>query len=136
MTSLTWNYNTPSKLTGCGIDAERIERFDSFVSSVEYPMPFVFSGEEVKHFNQLPDPSKGFCAAFCSKEALFKAVSEHYNFSECELFLSGKHTWQTLKLGDALHKQFGIDFAKVRLEFFEFPSYKECLATVYLFENI
>ena len=136
MKSLTWNYNTSFKLIGCGIDAERIGRFDSFASSDEYPMPFVFSWEEIKYFDQLSNPAKGFCSAFCCKEALYKGITKAYNYPECEFFLSGENPWQTLKLSDSLSQQFGIDSAKVRLYFLKYPSYTECLAAVYLFKNI
>lgn len=136
MTSLTWNYKTSLNLIACGIDAERVERFNSIVNSDKYPMPFIFSKEEIKHINQLSAPAKGFCAAFCSKEAFYKAISAHYNFCDCELFLSETDPWQTLIINDNLCKQFGIDKAKARVEFFNHADYTECLASVYLYKSI
>jgi phosphopantetheinyl transferase (holo-ACP synthase) len=136
MTSLTWNYETSHKLVACGIDTERVDRFSQYVTDDEYPMPFVFSREEVRHFRRLINPEKGFCAAFCSKEAFFKAVSSHYNFPECELFLSGDNVWQKIKLSSNICKEFKIDAAIARINFISYASYLECLAAVYLFKEI
>ena len=135
MISLTWNYNTPSNLIGCGIDGERVDRFNLYIANDERPMPFVFSGEEIKYFNQLSNPAKGFCSAFCCKEAFYKAVSGYYNFPECELLSCGDNPWQALKLSDALCIQFGIDLAMARIEFIQYQSYVECLAAVYVFKD-
>lgn len=134
MTSLTWNYNTSLNLIGCGIDAERIERFKPYNINDEHPMPFVFSGDEITYFDQLSDPVKGLCSAFCCKEALYKAISKDYNFPDCELFLSEDNYWHNLKLSDDLHNRYGINIAKARIEFIKYQSYVECLAAVYVFK--
>jgi len=135
MISLTWIYNTSFNLIGCGIDAERVERFSPYIASDEHPIPFVFSGEEIKFFNQLSNPAKGYCSAFCCKEALYKAVSGYYNFTDCELFLSEDNPWQNLKLSNLICEQFGIDHALARIEFSQYQSYIECIAVVYLFKD-
>ena len=134
MISLTWIYKSPYKLFACGLDAEQVERFIGYITNGDHPMPFVFSKEEIRHFNQLAEPEKGFCAAYCSKEAFFKAVSLPYNFNECELYFSDEASWQTLKLSDDIKKKFGILSAEVKLEFFEYP-FQECIAAVYLFKD-
>ncbi len=136
MTSLTWNYEASHKLIACGIDAERVDRFDKYVANDEYPMTFVFSEKESIHFDKLANPATGFCAAFCSKEAFFKAVSRHYNFPECELFLTGNDVWQKIKLSSNLCEEFKIDSAIARINFIYNPSYLECMAAVYVFKDI
>ena len=135
MISLTWNYKISRKLIACGIDAEQVERFAPYAASDEHPMPFVFSGDEIKHFKELANPVKGFCAAFCCKEALYKAISQHYNFPDCELFLSGNNAWQILKLSNQLCEELKIDTAIARINFIPYSSYMECLATVYVFKD-
>jgi len=87
MISLTWNYNHHYKFASCGVDAERIDRFLSITRGSDFPMPFVFSAREAKYIQKLANPERGFCASFCCKEALFKALSASYNFPECEFFM-------------------------------------------------
>ena len=134
MRLLTWNYKTPLSLISCGIDAERIDRFKPYIINDDHPMPFVFSGEEITYIRQLSDPAKGLCSAFCCKEALFKAISKHYNFPDCELFLTEGNQWHNLKLSHDLHTRYGINKAEARIEFINFQSYVECLAAVYVFK--
>jgi len=135
MTSLTWNYKSSYHLIACGIDAERVDRFIPYTAGDEHPMPFVFSEEEIRHCKKLDYPEKGFCAAFCSKEALFKALSRPYNFPECELFFCGDDAWQDLKLSTSMCNENRIHSAHARIQFFFYPSYMECLSAVYVFRE-
>ncbi len=52
-------------------------------------MPFVFTRKERSRCRRLSDPAAGLCAAFCVKEALYKAIGRPYNFTDCE-FLPGR----------------------------------------------
>ncbi len=72
-------------MVGCGVDGETISRFSSHVAQPA-PLPMVFSPQEVEHIKKLADPEIGFCAAFCCKEAVFKALGKPIDFVECELF--------------------------------------------------
>ena len=135
MTSLRWNYETSNCLVACGIDAERVDRFKSYIAGDEHPMPFVFSKDEIKHIRKLTNPEKGFSAAFCTKEAFFKAVSKIYNLSECELFFTGDDGWQKIKLSSDLCKDLKINSAVAKIEFISYPFYMECLAAVYVFKE-
>jgi len=40
---------------------------------------------------RLSDPAAGLCAAFCVKEAMYKAIGLPYNFTDCE-YLPGRTT--------------------------------------------
>ena len=72
-------------LIGCGIDGETIERFSN-LSCQDNPYPMVFSTSEINHIKTLAEQADGFCASFCCKEAVFKALGHPFNFTECELF--------------------------------------------------
>ncbi len=77
------NFSTNLRLIGCGVDGESISRFLSYVGQ-SAPLPLVFSSREVEYINSLVEPACGFCAAFCCKEAVYKAISQPMNFIECE----------------------------------------------------
>ena len=134
MRLLTWNYKTPLSLISCGIDAERIERFKPYIVNDDHPMPFVFSRDEIAYISRLSDPTKGFCSAFCCKEALYKAISKDFNFPDCQLFLTENNNWHSLRLSDEFRNQYGINKAEAYIEFITFQSYVECLAAVYVFK--
>jgi phosphopantetheinyl transferase (holo-ACP synthase) len=74
-------------LCACGIDAETPARFRHMADDPDWPMPFVFSRREIEHCRALRHPEQGLCAAFCCKEAFFKAIGVPYNYPDCELLL-------------------------------------------------
>jgi phosphopantetheinyl transferase (holo-ACP synthase) len=88
-TSLTWTSDSCRRLLSCGIDSERVARFRRMARDRSRFMPFVFTSRERSRCRRLPDPAAGLCAAFCVKEALYKALGSPYNFTDCE-FLPGR----------------------------------------------
>ncbi len=89
----------------------------------------VFSAREVEYINRLADPAFGFCAAFCCKEAVFKALGQPINFVECELLYIPDQVIQQprLSFGTAIPE---IADCSVRI----FPNLPgELVAVAYLF---
>jgi phosphopantetheinyl transferase (holo-ACP synthase) len=113
MTLSTWSFETASCLHGLGVDCEKVRRFDNLQNEGDHPLPFVFSKKEVLHNRSLENPAQGFCMCFCCKEAVFKAIGEPYNFSECEIFpvLEKEHTFSPIEISmsTALRNQCGVD---------------------------
>ncbi len=101
-------------LLGCGVDAERIARFRKLAVQAD-PMPIVFSKAEVSHNRTLPDPAVGFCASFCCKEALYKAVDTPFNFSDCEFSYHPADDDHVLTLSPNLQEKIGIIDVRVRI---------------------
>ena len=60
-------------LLGAGIDAERIERFEKLASGGRV-WRHVYSPRETGHLAAQPLAAHAFCAAFCAKEAVCKAL--------------------------------------------------------------
>ncbi len=83
--SSRWTFSSSRKIFGCGIDSERVERFGTFRNSEDRPFPFVFAPGEHQRLLLLEDPPNGFCAAFCCKEAVHKAVGAFYDYTQCVL---------------------------------------------------
>jgi len=132
--SEAWLLDTGLKLFACGVDAERISRFEKLVGESR-PWPLVFSAREAAHARKTKNPAEALCAAFCCKEALFKALERPFSFPECEVldsFRRGKvrsgavrryelcpygHTTNAgaLKLSREIRRRFGIRRAIVRI---------------------
>ena len=125
---LTWHCRSASRLLACGVDAERIERFEE-LSGRELPWPMVFSPGEASHNRGLPDPAEGFCAAFCCKEAVFKAIEQPFRFTDCELLLDPGRPDQALRLSPGLCGRLGIAASSARILH---PRRGELAAVVYL----
>ena len=94
-------------LLGCGVDAERVARFRKFADET-CPMPMVFSEAEVAHNRTLANPEVGFCASFCCKEALCKALEHPFNFPECEFLYRDAPAPHGVTLAPALRNELGI----------------------------
>lgn len=135
MKSLTWHYNHHYKLASCGVDAERVDRFLSITRESDFPMPFVFSTKEIKHNQNLANPLRGFCASFCCKEALFKAISASYNFPECEFFLEEAKNSHRLIISEKLKNEICIAESIVEIEFVDYSDYEECFVIVWIFKK-
>ncbi|NTU60647.1 MAG: 4'-phosphopantetheinyl transferase superfamily protein [Deltaproteobacteria bacterium] len=112
MTSSTWTSETALRLIGCGVDAERPERFEK-LGAVRKPWRLVYSEREVAHAQGLADPAQGYCAAFCCKEAVVKALEESFPFPECEVFYREDET-ATIRLSDDLAARSGVRASEVR----------------------
>jgi phosphopantetheinyl transferase (holo-ACP synthase) len=139
-TSLTWRFETesPLRFIGCGIDSEKVDRFDGLVARAGSPMPFVFSHREVRHNRGLPHPAEGFCVGFCLKEAARKALPGPLNFSECEVFGEPGPLGATnrihMRLSDALKREFCIEKAVCTAEVSGLDP-NEIVAAVYFFSR-
>ncbi len=129
---ITWPLDSSVSFRRVGIDAESPERVWSLLCSGGRPGPHVFSSREVAHNRTLPDAAAGFCACFCTKEALFKALNRSYNYLECELFLNPAAEEQELHLSPALQRECGIGASLAKVVF---PGTGECLAAVFLSEK-
>lgn len=86
-TSLTWTFSSCCRLVSCGIDSERVGRFRRWSKDGSAFLPFVFTKKERSRCRRLSNPAAGLCAAFCVKEALYKALGRPYNFTDCEFLL-------------------------------------------------
>jgi phosphopantetheine--protein transferase-like protein len=114
MTSRTWTFEAPGPLLGCGIDSEKIARFEK-VAADETPWPLIFTPAEVAHARSSADPARRFCASFAAKEAVFKALGAPYNFTDCELLPDFDREEQDLRLAEALRRERGVTAAKAFL---------------------
>lgn len=86
MTLLTWRFDRPGTLIGCGVDVETVDRFQSVAENDDHSMPFVFTQKEIVHARRQLRPAQTLCVAFSCKESLFKALRRPYNYTQCETF--------------------------------------------------
>jgi phosphopantetheine--protein transferase-like protein len=115
-TSSTFNYKKSGRLIGAGLDIEQIHRFNSPLFSGLHPFPFLFSKKEYQFCDASKSRALVLCAAFCAKEALFKAIGKPYAFSDCQLFWDGKSKDCELQLSKNLKTEFGITEALVQIK--------------------
>ena len=138
ITLSTWSFEAASRLLGVGVDAEKVQRFESLGKPGDPALPLVFSKKEALHNQNLECPAIGFCMCFCCKEAFFKALGEPYDFTECEVFPEPqkRHTFSPLEItiGKDLQAHHHIDRAVC---FFDENGVddEEMVAVVYLFGN-
>ena len=129
--SLPQVFDSTPALAGCGIDCEKISRIESITGDDDHPLPFVFSKAEIEHCRKSAEPAQGLCAAFCCKEALYKALRRPYNFTECEAFFDGKSFTVAVSISEAFRNENG--FVELRAAITANPLDKnELIATVYL----
>jgi len=129
-TSSTWSFDSGLPLRGCGVDLERVARFEHLVPPDADRWPLVFSGREIEHARSLGDPARALCAAFCCKEALFKALGTMFEYPECELLFDPESDGQQLLLDAGLVRKQGIAASSTRVRPW---GQAECLAVVYVF---
>ncbi len=119
-------------LAGVGIDAERVERFGKLGAGA-VPWRHVYSPREAAHLASLPEAALAFCAVFCIKEAVCKALGERYRFPECECLLAPGSPVQRLELSPGLAQRHGLGGGWSRLHE-EYPAVRgECVAEARLF---
>lgn len=138
ITLSTWSFETASRLLGVGVDAEKVQRFESLGETGASALPLVFSKREALHNQNLERPATGFCMGFCCKEAFFKALGEPYDFTECEIFprLQKRHTFSPIEI--TIGKDLQARHHLVRAVcFFDGTGLdnEEMVAVVYLFGN-
>ena len=83
-----WTIDAPLRLAGCGVDAERADRFAAMVGESGHPFPFVFSWREIAFARANKQPAACLAASFCCKEAVLKALGEPYDFTQCVFLAS------------------------------------------------
>jgi phosphopantetheinyl transferase (holo-ACP synthase) len=127
--SLSWVDESARRLIGCGVDAERIERFEKLVGE-DRPWPLVFHAREVERARTLPNPAEGLCAAFCCKEALYKAVAKPVNFNKSAFLFDPAALSVTVDLAREVREAFGIASVSIRILR---PAEGELMAVLYLF---
>jgi phosphopantetheinyl transferase (holo-ACP synthase) len=130
-TSSTWTFEASGSLLGCGVDAEKVERFRADGSPDGEPWRLIFTEGEVQHCRTLPDPALGLCAAFCAKEATLKSVGVAIDYRSCELLFLPEREEQDLHLSSEFCAEHGISGAVARVVLNDEP--RECVVTVCLF---
>lgn len=130
MTSSTWSSDCGLALRGAGVDAETVARFDTQGSGGN-PLPAVFSPRESGHCLGLANPAAGYCAAFCCKEAFFKAVDRPFSPHECELLLDPAAERHSVLLGPEVREECGVEAAEAHVAFSE----GECVVVVHVFSR-
>jgi phosphopantetheinyl transferase (holo-ACP synthase) len=115
---------------GIGLDAEQVARFDKLAAGVT-PWRFVYSEGEARHLAAQPHAARAFCAAFCCKEALCKALGEAYSFPQLECrYVAGARTPQ-LVVGPQLRER-GVRELRVSVDERFLAERGELVAEVYL----
>jgi len=130
-----WTFNAP-KVSGCGIDSERIDRFLKWTQgSKENPPDFVFSKEEITHCRNSKDPAFSLCASFCAKEAFYKATGgKSFDFKGCELFANPDEKWFELKISKKIIEENNFSGGRVLIERNPLDS-NEIIVILYLLQN-
>ena len=102
----------------CGASASTPSRWRVSRSSRPATTPWrhVYSAREAAHLAAQPQAARAFCAAFCCKEAFYKALGEGYSFPEFEcLYLAGAAE-QEFVLAPGLRERRGIGEVRVRID--------------------
>jgi phosphopantetheinyl transferase (holo-ACP synthase) len=100
---------------GIGIDAEQVARFEKFAAGAA-PWRLVYSEREARHLAAQPRVAVAFCAAFCCKEAFYKAFGAPLSFPHLEcLYLDGGAE-PRLVLTPALAERLGGRAPQVRVD--------------------
>ena len=115
MISSTWSFKSSLNLLACGIDLERIDRFDKWAGGGDNPPDFVFSKKETDYVRTLSDPALGLCACFCCKEAVVKALGEPFSLTRCELLPDFFKETNEIRLSPDLREKYGIGRSEARI---------------------
>jgi len=100
---------------GIGLDAEQVARFEKFAAG-ERPWRLVYSAREAGHLAAQPQVARAFCAAFCCKEAFYKALGGFYSFPEFECLYRPGVPEQEFVLAPALKERQAIEEVRVRID--------------------
>jgi phosphopantetheinyl transferase (holo-ACP synthase) len=117
---------------GVGVDAEEVRRFEKLaVGAARWRL--VFTPREAEHLAAQPRPAVAFCAAFCCKEAVCKALGERYPFVECECRFAPGGRVAEVELAPALRERHGVGGIRMRLRE-RYPQERgECVVEAHLF---
>ena len=102
-------------MRGIGLDAEQVTRFEKLAAG-DKPWRHVYSAREAAHLAAQPQAAQAFCAAFCCKEALCKALGEFYSFPEFECLYRAGAPEQEFVLAAGLKERHGIAEVRVRID--------------------
>lgn len=130
--SSQWIFSSKRKIFGCGIDSERIDRFADVEKSGEWSFPFVFSRREYTELQLLSNPRAGFCASFCCKEAVHKAVGEYFNYTQCVLRYQPGRRIAPIEFGKEFIEAYTVSHGIA--EIMPLPSVGEITVSVVLFQ--
>lgn len=100
---------------GVGLDAEQVSRFEKFAAG-ERPWRLVYSAREAEHLASQPQAARAFCAAFCCKEAFYKALGEFYAFPELECLYRAGVPEPQIVLSAALEERQGLADVRVGID--------------------
>lgn len=100
---------------GIGLDAEQVARFEKLAAG-DKPWRQVYSAREAEHLAAQPQAAQAFCAVFCCKEALCKALGEFYSFPEFECLFRAGAPEQEFVLAPGLRERHGIEEVRVRID--------------------
>jgi len=101
---------------GIGLDAEQVTRFDKLADGSRPPWRLVYSAREAAHLAAQPQAARAFCAAFCCKEALCKALGGSYAFPEFECLYRPGASEQEFVLAPGLQRRHGIEQMRVKID--------------------
>lgn len=118
---------------GCGIDAERVDRFRDCCGPGGDPWELLFTQREVDHNRQLENPALGFCASFCSKEAMLKALGVPIDYRQCELLLYPDVEMQNIRLAPEFSDEHEIEGAVARV--MQSGESSECVVAVCVYRR-
>jgi phosphopantetheinyl transferase (holo-ACP synthase) len=125
----TWSCDPDGPILGCGLDAERVERFRELGEPGGSPWALLFTDREAAHNLALTDPAAGFCASFCAKEAMVKAVGVPIDYRDCELLFSPPGGVYRIDLSPEFLEEHGISGAVARIMYR--GDVRECVAAVW-----
>ena len=131
MTSSTWTSDERATLLGVGIDAERVDRFERSRPTGN-PLPLVFSDREVEHATVSSEPAAALCAAWCFKEALFKALGRPFDPREAEWLAGDQPGSGEVRLSGEIRLEFRAEEVSVRVLF---PEPGECVTIVHVYRE-
>jgi len=116
---------------GIGLDAEQVARFEKLAAG-DKPWRHVYSAREAAHLAAQPQAARAFCAAFCCKEALCKALGEAYSFPQFECLYRSGAPGQEFVLAPGLKERHGIDEVRVKIDTQFLDERGEFVVEVYL----
>ncbi len=116
---------------GIGLDAEQVARFEKLAAG-DKPWRHVYSAREAEHLAAQPQAAQAFCAAFCCKEALCKALGQAYSFPQFECLYRSGAPEQEFVLAPELKDRHGIDELRVRIDARFLDERGEFVVEVYL----
>jgi phosphopantetheinyl transferase (holo-ACP synthase) len=121
-------------LCGVGVDAEPVWRFEKLASDERFRHR-ICSPREAEHLASQERPALAFCASFCCKEALCKALGEAYAFPECECFHRPGASELELVLSPSLRERHGLAGARAGFHERFLGERGECVVEVHLFRG-